>query len=226
MERCRPQNRYARRSRPSSTRSCARTSSSSGMVRSIDFFEDGPGRRRRLADDRRLPDPLALRERRSLTPVGALEGVHRGQRRLRRALRRRRSRRSQQRLGARAGCPRARSRRSSNVICVGSGKGGVGKSTVTANLAAALDAEGKQRGRPRRRRLGLLDPAHARRPRQADGLAERKILPLEAHGGIKVMSIEFFLEGRTRPSSGAGRCSTRRSASSSRTSSGASSTTC
>ena len=29
------------------------------------------------------------------------------------------------------------------MICVGSGKGGVGKSTLTANLAAALQAEGK-----------------------------------------------------------------------------------
>src|SRR5581483_2892977 len=37
----------------------------------------------------------------------------------------------------------------SNVICVGSGKGGVGKSSVTANLAAALAAEG--------RKVGVLD---------------------------------------------------------------------
>src|ERR1700693_73188 len=35
-----------------------------------------------------------------------------------------------------------------NVICVGSGKGGVGKSSVTANLAAALAADRKQVGAP------------------------------------------------------------------------------
>src|ERR1700743_1235570 len=34
----------------------------------------------------------------------------------------------------------------SNVICVGSGKGGVGKSSVTANLAAALAGAGKAGG--------------------------------------------------------------------------------
>ncbi len=33
-----------------------------------------------------------------------------------------------------------------NVICIGSGKGGVGKSSVTANLAAALASAGKSVG--------------------------------------------------------------------------------
>jgi ATP-binding protein involved in chromosome partitioning len=82
-----------------------------------------------------------------------------------------------------------------NVICVGSGKGGVGKSSVTANLAAALAADGKQVGvldadvwgysQPRMLGLG------AERPR-VNG--ERKLIPLTAHDGIRVMSIGFFIE--------------------------------
>jgi ATP-binding protein involved in chromosome partitioning len=82
-----------------------------------------------------------------------------------------------------------------NVICVGSGKGGVGKSSVTANLAAALAAEGKQVGvldadvwgysQPRMLGLG------AERPKVS---ADRKLVPLTAHDGISVMSIGFFIE--------------------------------
>jgi ATP-binding protein involved in chromosome partitioning len=82
-----------------------------------------------------------------------------------------------------------------SVICVGSGKGGVGKSSVTANLAAALAAEGKTVGvldadvwgysQPRMLGLG------AERPRVN---ADRKLVPLTAHDGIKVMSIGFFVE--------------------------------
>ncbi len=82
-----------------------------------------------------------------------------------------------------------------NVICVGSGKGGVGKSSVTANLAAALAAQGKQVGvldadvwgysQPRMLGLG------AERPKVT---AERKLIPLTAHDGIAVMSIGFFIE--------------------------------
>ncbi len=82
----------------------------------------------------------------------------------------------------------------SSVVCVGSGKGGVGKSTLTANLAAALAAEG--------RRVGVLDAdvwgysiprmygLGATRPPVS---AERKIVPLESYG-VKVMSIGFFVE--------------------------------
>jgi ATP-binding protein involved in chromosome partitioning len=100
----------------------------------------------------------------------------------------------QQKLG-RNGLPEGALAQVSNVVCIGSGKGGVGKSTVTANLAAALHAEGKRVGvldadvwgysQPRMLGLG------AERPKVN---AQRKIVPLEAHGGIKVMSIGFFLE--------------------------------
>jgi len=81
----------------------------------------------------------------------------------------------------------------SNVVCVGSGKGGVGKSTLTANLAAALANEGK--------RVGVLDAdvwgysiprmfGVGGRPTVS---AQRKILPLQS-GGVKIMSIGFFVE--------------------------------
>jgi ATP-binding protein involved in chromosome partitioning len=99
----------------------------------------------------------------------------------------------QQKLG-RGSLPAGSLAQVTNVICIGSGKGGVGKSTLTANLAAALSAEG--------RRVGVLDAdvwgysiprmfgLGATRP---DVSAERKIIPLEAHG-VKIMSIGFFVE--------------------------------
>jgi ATP-binding protein involved in chromosome partitioning len=99
----------------------------------------------------------------------------------------------QQKLG-RASLPAGALAQVANVLCVGSGKGGVGKSTLTANLAAALTAEG--------RRVGVLDAdvwgysiprmygLGATRP---DVSAQRKIIPLESQG-VKVMSIGFFVE--------------------------------
>jgi ATP-binding protein involved in chromosome partitioning len=99
----------------------------------------------------------------------------------------------QQKLG-RGALPQGALAQVSNVICIGSGKGGVGKSTLTANLAAALAAEGK--------RVGVLDAdvwgysiprmygLGATRPPVS---AQKKIVPLEAHG-VKVMSIGFFVE--------------------------------
>jgi ATP-binding protein involved in chromosome partitioning len=99
----------------------------------------------------------------------------------------------QQKLG-RASLPAGALAQVSNVLCIGSGKGGVGKSTLTANLAAALTGEGK--------RVGILDAdvwgysiprmygLGATRPPVSP---QRKIIPLDAHG-VKVMSIGFFVE--------------------------------
>ena len=99
----------------------------------------------------------------------------------------------QKKLG-RNGLPEGALAQVSNVICVGSGKGGVGKSSLTVNLAAALRADGKT--------VGVLDAdvwgysiprmlgLGAQRPRVS---GDRKILPLDAHG-LKVMSIGFFMK--------------------------------
>jgi ATP-binding protein involved in chromosome partitioning len=99
----------------------------------------------------------------------------------------------QQKLG-RGSLPDGALAQVANVLCIGSGKGGVGKSTLTANLAAALAGEGK--------RVGVLDAdvwgysiprmfgLGATRP---DVSRERKIIPLSAHG-VSVMSIGFFVE--------------------------------
>ncbi len=75
-----------------------------------------------------------------------------------------------------------------SIIAIASGKGGVGKSTVTANLAVALAARGK--------RVGILDadvygPSQPRmmgvsgRPSSPDG---NTILPLRNHG-VTLMSL-------------------------------------
>ena len=79
-----------------------------------------------------------------------------------------------------------------NIIAVGSGKGGVGKSTTAVNLALALQSEGA--------RVGLLDadiygpsiPSMLGVKGQPNTDGE-KIIPKEAHG-MKVMSIGFLVE--------------------------------
>ncbi len=84
----------------------------------------------------------------------------------------------------------------SNVIAVASGKGGVGKSTVSANLALAL-AENA--------RVGLLDadiygpniPLMMGVSNETLGVRDEKLIPLESYG-VKIMS-RAFLTGDSDP---------------------------
>ncbi len=83
-----------------------------------------------------------------------------------------------------------------SVVAVSSGKGGVGKSTVAANLAAGLAAGGA--------RVGLMD-ADVYGPNipimfgvysRPQVTADERVVPLEAHG-VKLMSIGFLLDEDT-----------------------------
>jgi ATP-binding protein involved in chromosome partitioning len=81
-----------------------------------------------------------------------------------------------------------------NIVCVASGKGGVGKSTMTANLAAALKAEGQSTGALDCDVYGYSIPRMLGVNEKPKVNSERKIVPLSGPAGIKVMSIGFFLE--------------------------------
>lgn len=85
-----------------------------------------------------------------------------------------------------------------HIIAVASGKGGVGKSTTSVNLALALLAEGA--------RVGLLDAdiygpsqplmlgvPEGTRPEQAD---EQSLQPIMAHG-LQTMSLGYLVTDRT-----------------------------
>jgi ATP-binding protein involved in chromosome partitioning len=102
--------------------------------------------------------------------------------------------RLQQALGRPGGLPEGALAAVKNVICVASGKGGVGKSTMTANLAAALRAEGHSAGALDADVYGYSIPRMLGVDRKPDVNAERKIVPPTSGAGIKVMSIGFFLE--------------------------------
>jgi ATP-binding protein involved in chromosome partitioning len=84
---------------------------------------------------------------------------------------------------------------SRTIVAVGSGKGGVGKSTVAANLAVALARAGKK--------VGLVDadiygPSLPRIMGNSDRpeLADKRIVPVDAHG-VKMLSIGQLVEPGT-----------------------------
>ena len=72
-----------------------------------------------------------------------------------------------------------------NVVCVASGKGGVGKSTMTANLAASLAADGHATGVLDCDVYGYSIPRMLGVNRKPEVNAERKIVPLSGPGASR-----------------------------------------
>lgn len=81
-----------------------------------------------------------------------------------------------------------------NVLAVASGKGGVGKSTFTSNLAATLVNQG--------RKVGIIDAdiygpsmpmLFNKRDEKPEATIDKKIIPLENHG-IKFISFGSFID--------------------------------
>ena len=163
-----------------------------GMVRSIDFFDDG-ARVDVVVSLTTAGCPIRSHfEQAVAESVGALEGVQHVNVGFD-VLSDQEKSTLQQRLGRQGGLPEGSLAQVKNVICVGSGKGGVGKSTLTSNLAAALHAEGKTAAAMDADVWGYSIPRMLGVHGKPSVSGERKILPLETHGGIKVISIEFFL---------------------------------
>lgn len=80
-----------------------------------------------------------------------------------------------------------------HIIAVASGKGGVGKSTVAANLAVALAQQGMKTGLLDADIYGPSQPRMMGLAGQRPGGTEGKIDALEAHG-VKVASIGFMVK--------------------------------
>src|SRR5262245_17118443 len=81
-----------------------------------------------------------------------------------------------------------------NIVCVASGKGGVGKSTMTANLAAALAAEGSTSGALDCDVYGYSIPRMLGVNRKPEVNAELKIVPLVGPDVVKVLASGFVHE--------------------------------
>lgn len=84
-----------------------------------------------------------------------------------------------------------------NIIAVASGKGGVGKSTISVNLAVALAGLGYKTGLVDADLYGPSIPTmlgvQGQRPKVEMLYGKHKIVPIEAHG-LRVMSIGFIVE--------------------------------
>lgn len=83
-----------------------------------------------------------------------------------------------------------------NIIAVASGKGGVGKSTVSANLSLALAAAGAKVAVLDADIYGPSQPRMLGVSGKPEALENKMLVPMQSHG-LKIMSIGFLVEEDT-----------------------------
>jgi ATP-binding protein involved in chromosome partitioning len=123
--------------------------------------------------------------------VGALEGVRRVEVELTPMSDEQRGKLASDLRGGRPQAPTFFTNGRTAVIAVASGKGGVGKSSVTVNLAAAMARDGLKVGILDADVWGFSIPRMMGASGQPVGF-EGMIMPLEAHG-VKIISMGFFV---------------------------------
>jgi ATP-binding protein involved in chromosome partitioning len=94
--------------------------------------------------------------------------------------------------------PFARADSLTRVFAIASGKGGVGKSSVTVNMAAAMAADGVRVGLLDADIYGHSDPRMLGVEGTHPTIVERMIMPVPAHG-VKLISTEMFKPDRDAP---------------------------
>jgi ATP-binding protein involved in chromosome partitioning len=80
------------------------------------------------------------------------------------------------------------------IVAVGSGKGGVGKSTLTANLAVALARMGRKVGVVDADIYGPSQPTLLDAENQRPQAREQTLLPVESEFGVKLLSMGQLVE--------------------------------
>jgi len=83
-----------------------------------------------------------------------------------------------------------------NIIAVASGKGGVGKSTVSANIALALASSGAKVAVLDADIYGPSQPRMLGATGKPDALENKMLVPMKNHG-VKIMSIGFLIDDDT-----------------------------
>ncbi len=90
--------------------------------------------------------------------------------------------------------PAASAEPARRIVAIGSGKGGVGKSTLTANLAAAMARQGRKVGIVDADIYGPSQPTLLANKEDRPRAADNKLVPVPSKSGVPVLSMGHLVE--------------------------------